>query len=220
MTHALAASIDADPMPRRPRARRHPARAGFVAMRGQARWQQACALVADQYEQSFGAQIQPDFPRYLGLAASVSGGAGDLDPGAPVAVVGARGPGEQPLFCQRYLGSDLAAVLEQRTGRTLRPAAIVELGNLALLDRRLLTPLFCHVHTWTLNQGFDWIVFCLTREVRAMLEGSGAALIELGPARPEKVGADRTLWGDYYRHSPAVMAASTHQSPFTALPWR
>lgn len=205
----VAAFAEAEPVPQPARRRPGPERTPFIAGFGSPCWQHSAALVRHQYQSRFGARIEPDFPRYLGLR--------DADRG-PLAVVGARSSAEQALFCQRYLKADLFEHLAECSGGHVRPDEVIELGNLALTQRRLLRPLLGHAHRWTLAQSFHWIVFCATREVRLSLVGTGAQLIELGPARPESAGPDLPRWGRYYTHDPMVMAARTDQSVLARAP--
>jgi len=205
----VAAFAEAEPVPKPDRHRPGPESTPFIAGFGNPCWQRSATLVRHQYQSKFGARIEPDFPRYLGLR--------DADRG-PLAVVGARSGAEQALVCQRYLETDLFEQLAECNGGHVRPNEVVELGNMALTHRRLLRPLFRHAHRWTLAQSFHWVVFCATREVRSTLTATGAQLIELGPARAEGVGSDLSRWGRYYSHDPIVMAARTDQSALARAP--
>lgn len=205
----VAAFAEAEPVPQPTRRGLDPECNPFIAGFGSPCWQRSAALVRDQYQSKFGAHVEPDFPRYIGLR--------DADR-APLAVIGARSSAEQALFCQRYLQADLFEQLTGYSGVDVRPGQVVELGNLALTHGRLLRPLFRYAHRWTLARPFLWVVFCATREVRSMLAGTGAQLIKLGPARPESVGPDLPRWGRYYTHDPIVMAARTHQSEVARAP--
>ncbi|MDT8437583.1 MAG: thermostable hemolysin [Wenzhouxiangellaceae bacterium] len=205
----VAAFAEAEPVPQQARRRIDPKRSPFIAGFGSASWQRSAALVRQQYQLKFDAHIEPDYPRYLGLRNADH---------APLAVIGVRSSAEQTLFCQRYLQTDLFERLAACSGVDVQPGQVVELGNLALTRRRLLRPLFGHAHRWTRMRPFRWLVFCATREVRLALAGTGAQLIELGPARPESIGTDLPQWGRYFTHDPIVMAARTDQSAVARAP--
>ena len=55
--------------------------------------------------------------------------------------------------------------------------------------------------------GFEWTVFTAVPALRNNFAGLGIPLLELGPARPERLRpAARAAWGRYYDCSPQVIA--------------
>lgn len=188
-----------------PTLRSEPAVAGaFVTVRHSLRWQRACALVEQQYAQCFDASPNPDFPYFLGIEDSG---------GLPSAVIGARPARGGLTFCEHYLDHDLATALTSKTGMQIARGRVVELGNLAIRSRLQLIPLMKHVQQWAIAQGYDWIVFCLTRQLRAWFEHLGIRMITLAPARADRITAGPARWGSYYQHEPLVLAARVDQAP-------
>jgi hypothetical protein len=180
----------------------HRSRRRYIAACHEPLWWAARRLVADQYLRHFHADLNPAFPRFLGL----------LDENQiPVAAVGVRFIDEAMPFCQRYVAQPLPELLMQRTGQSVPTARIAELGNLAVAGPRLLAPMFETCANWLLEQDTQWAVFCLTEELRRLLAHAGVELIDLGPARAEAVGEMIARWGSYYAHDPRVMAARVGQ---------
>lgn len=176
----------------------------FVTARDEVRWQHASDLVEQQYARCFGASPNPDYPLFLGMEDSA---------GLPLAVIGARPAGDGPTFCENYLDQDLAALLASKSDEPISRNMIVELGNLAIRSRQQLIPLMRHVQQWAIAQDFGWIVFCLTRQLRAWFEHLGIQMISLVPAGPDRIASSAAQWGSYYQHEPFVLAARVDQCP-------
>jgi hypothetical protein len=126
--------------------------------------------------------------------------------GATRGVVGYRHAGAEALFLERYLDAPVEALLAARTGRQVARAEVVEVGNLASTSCRTACHLVALLPRYLLERGQRWIVFTATDTVRALLGALGAPLIELAPARVERVATPGDDWGRYYQRDPRVMA--------------
>ncbi|HSN72901.1 MAG TPA: thermostable hemolysin, partial [Steroidobacteraceae bacterium] len=124
------------------------------------------------------------------------------------AAAGLRPADAGRLFIEQYTETSiervLAAVTGQRTGRT----RIVEVGNLATRLPGSARVLFRHLTSCLYEQGFDWVVFAGTADVRAIFRRMRIDLIPLCPADPARLGDARQDWGSYYDNQPVVMAGS------------
>src|SRR6056297_687154 len=176
----------------------------FIAERSSRQWRQAAALGEDQYALWFNASLHPDYPWFLGIKNAQ---------GLPSAVIGARLAARQPTFCERYLDQDVAEMIAAAAGSPVARNTVVELGNLAVSSRKQLIPLMLHVRRWAIAEGCDWIVFSLTRELRASFDRMGIEMLALAPARADRVGSKHKQWGSYYHHDPFVLAARVCQRP-------
>jgi len=113
---------------------------------------------------------------------------------------------EHGFFSTVYLHTPLEQALLAATGRSFRPADIMEIGSLAaarpgngfaLVDAAIA---FGRGHGKTIG------IFTATDILRRGLARAGRPPIDLGPALPERLGAEAECWGRYYDMHPHVCA--------------
>ncbi|MFZ5503630.1 MAG: thermostable hemolysin [Pseudomonadota bacterium] len=157
-------------------------------------------FIHDCFSRVYGADITRFMPRLFELLTR----RGEL-----TAAFGVRDAAETPLFLEAYLDAPIDLVLEAQLG--YRPARdkIVEVGNLAAVYpgavRWLIMALTARLH----QEGYKWVVFTATNELKNGFGRLGFRPISLAPARVERLKEeDRTGWGRYYDAQPTVMVGN------------
>lgn len=153
------------------------------------------ALIRDRYRTAHGAEPAADYPAYVSIGS----------PDAPLAVLGYRLAGPQPLFLEAYLSAPIEQLLTARLGRPVPRARVVELGDHASA-RPAATVALWREAAAALDGQADVAVAVLTAPLRAMFARLGMPLIMLAPARAEALGAAGAEWGRYYQSDPMVCA--------------
>jgi hypothetical protein len=152
--------------------------------------------IARRYARCHGAQVDVFMPRLLVAQ----------NDGRCLAAVGLRAAGAQPLFLEQYLDAPVEAAVAAGLRQPVERTQVVEIGNLAVSNRRAGQVLITLLIEALRGAGFRWLVFTATRPVRALVQGLGFPLENLAPADPSRLGAGRATWGRYYEAEPQVMA--------------
>ena len=108
------------------------------------------------------------------------------------------------LFLEHYLDRPVEQALAAATGGPVARDEVAEVGNLATAPGRgrLLIPAIArYLH----RQGYRWVVFTATRELRNALRRLRLEPLRLAPALPARLPDGGASWGSYYAHDPAVM---------------
>lgn len=157
------------------------------------------SYIRQRYQQRFGAQINDWLPTLVSVQSD----------GEILAAAGYRGAAD-PLFLERYLAAPIEEYLLDE-GALVARGRIVEAGQFAAVRPgagRLLVPLLArHLH----QQGFDWAVSTLTRELHQLFVRMGLAHQLLCTATADHLSEhERADWGTYYAHGPQVFAGRLH----------
>lgn len=120
-------------------------------------------------------------------------------------VIGMRRATEETLFLERYLAQPIDEVIRTVTGLPVSRAAIAEVGQFAVEDRRIAADFFRDLVPFLVKQEFAWVCFTGTAKVRAILQRIGfhGLAVAIGDANAVKDGGDD--WGTYYESSPLVI---------------
>lgn len=160
-----------------------------------------CA-VRDVFRAEFNAHV-PDFPNHL-IAA--------LGPNRePRAVAGLRFAADG-LFSEVYLDGSIEAVLTPIFGRRIDRTQVVEFSSLAAPEPGATLPLMVAAIRFALAAGAGYGLFTATDRLHTLLARTGLAIVDLGPARAERL-PNAAAWGDYYRHDPHVLAVAAEALP-------
>ncbi|MDP2752043.1 MAG: thermostable hemolysin [Rhodocyclaceae bacterium] len=126
--------------------------------------------------------------------------------------VGTRSAGdgahESPLFLECYLDEPIETAIRRITSRPVARQAIVEVGQLAADRPGAGTALMLHLGKSLAANGFQWMVFTATEELRGIFIRLGLPLFALASANPHRLGKEAQAWGSYYQHHPLVVCAS------------
>lgn len=157
-------------------------------------------FIHDCFDRAYGANVTSFMPRLFELVTR----RGEL-----TAAFGVRCAADEPLFLETYLDAPIDDVLEQKLG--FRPARdkIVEIGNLAAIYPGAVRWLIVALTVRLYQDGYEWVVFTGTSELKNGFHRLGLRPISLGSASIEQLSADqRAAWGSYYDTLPTVMAGS------------
>ncbi|CAN5421531.1 hypothetical protein BH09PSE4_BH09PSE4_11430 [soil metagenome] len=165
-------------------------------------------LITDRYAAMHGAQIKTDFPNYCTV--------NDLT--GPCAVLGFRSAGGGNLFLEHYLDEPVEGAVHAALGVAVSRERIVEIGAHASSRPRATITLWAQAAA-TLDGQSDVAVAVLTAPLRAMFARVGLPIVEIAPARPDRLGEQSAEWGRYYEADPVVCAGwiAAAQAPLTRL---
>jgi hypothetical protein len=126
--------------------------------------------------------------------------------GEPVSMAFGLTPAvDSPLFLENYLAESIEDILSRATGSDIDRSEIVELGNLALSDRRDLNSAFQGMAQFCHDQGYRYVVCTATRILRLIFINAGISPMYLADVCFNDVVRDGTHWGNYYRYSPQIV---------------
>lgn len=158
-------------------------------------WQAAATLIEDHFARVHGARITLPAIR-LAVATSRTG-----------ALLGAAGMRDhrQGFFSQVYLDRPLPVEIGAHANADLHDHDIIEVVSMACPAPMATLPLIEAITAEGRREGRSWGVFTATGPLLRLLRRTGAALLPLAPARPERL-ADADRWGRYYQTDPWVCA--------------
>jgi hypothetical protein len=157
-------------------------------------------FIARQFREVHGAHLSVFMPQLLALYD---------DQGAVRAAVGIRDAGVERLFLEYYLDTSV----EQAIADKAKPAGtvavreqIVEIGNLASIDRCASRALFKLLARRLSTEDFQWAVFTGCSSLHRMFAILGLETVGLGRALQSRLPLDQQTWGGYYEDNPQVVA--------------
>ena len=128
--------------------------------------------------------------------------------GEVLAALGIRSA-DSPLFLEYYLDQPIEQVLQQHDiahNQSVSREQIVEIGNLASIDRSASARLFRFLASYLMRHGFQWASFTGCARLRAMFTHAGIETVALGTALQQKLPAHLRHWGRYYQDNPCILA--------------
>ncbi len=128
--------------------------------------------------------------------------------GKVLAALGIR-PASETLFLEYYLDQPietLIANLPLTSDRPVQRDRLVEIGNLASIDRNASLRLFRFLATYLIEQGFEWACFTGGETLRRIFALIGIETVSLGKASQERLPAGDRHWGRYYDDNPCILA--------------
>jgi len=154
-------------------------------------------FIAARFDQSFDARIETFTPRLFTMRDRR---------GSICGAFGLRSTSCR-LFVEQYLPVPVETALALLGHSGVERRSIVEVGHFSGTFpgamRAMILLLAAHLH----DEGFEWVVFSGTRDLRNSFMRIGLHPACLQPARIESLAADRrAAWGHYYDHAPQVMA--------------
>jgi len=158
------------------------------------------SFIARQFHKVHGAHISIFMPQLLALFD---------DQGAVRAAVGMRDAGVERLFLEYYLDTSVEQAIADKAkpvGSVAVREQIVEIGNLASIDRRASRSLFKLLACRLAAEGFQWAVFTGCSSLQRMFATLGIETVGLGRALQSRLPVDQQTWGGYYEDNPQVVA--------------
>ncbi len=157
-------------------------------------------FIGRRFFEAHGARIS----RYMPVLLALFDSAGEV-----LAAVGIRDAGNEALFLEYYLDSPVERAIATRSGRILLPPerdSIVEIGNLASIDRRASRELFALLAAYLNLKGYEWAVFTGCSSLHRMFDTLGIETFALGRALQSRLPVEQQTWGSYYEDNPMVVA--------------
>ena len=155
------------------------------------------AFIARRFLEVHGARITEFMPQLLALFD---------DQGEVRAAVGMRDAGQHRLFLEYYLDNPVESLIQQRTGVAAEREQVVEIGNLASIDRRASRKLFRVLAQRLHAEHFEWAVFTGCGSLHRMFATIGIETVGLGRALQSRLPVELQTWGGYYEDNPQVVA--------------
>jgi hypothetical protein len=126
-----------------------------------------------------------------------------------LAAVGIRSADMDALFLEHYLNTPVEQAISSNAGRATsipQRDRIVEIGNLASIDRRASRSLFKALADLLNAENFEWAVFTGCSSLQRMFKILGIETVSLGRALQSRLPVEQQTWGGYYEDSPRVVA--------------
>ena len=156
-------------------------------------------FIRQRFAEHYGARVRHFMPCLLGLHG---------DNGEVQGAVGLRSAQRRPLFLERYLDEPIELAVARRSGRPVPREEIVEVGNLAAFGSASARLLIVALTDLLVAQGFQWVVFTGTAMLLNSFTRLGLCPLPLGPADPQRMGAELADWGNYYAGQPQLMGGA------------
>ncbi|HEY8118600.1 MAG TPA: thermostable hemolysin [Methylophilaceae bacterium] len=155
-------------------------------------------FIRERFSATHGACINIFMPRLLSLRTIHD---------EMIAAIGLRAAIDGRLFLETYLNRPIESLLQERLGVAIGREEIIEVGNLSTLYPGAARWLIVAVTALLKTEGYKWVVFTGTPTLRNGFHRLGLRPVELGKATIHHLPAhERAMWGNYYDHSPMVMA--------------
>jgi hypothetical protein len=157
-------------------------------------------FIAQRFLDMHGARISSFMPLLIALLS---------EDGKILAAVGIRSAASEALFLEHYLDTSVQqAILSNARRAMLAPQRdrIVEIGNLASIDRHASRKLFKVLAGLLQAENFEWAVFTGCSSLHRMFKTMGIETIGLGRALQSRLPVDQQTWGGYYEDNPQVVA--------------
>jgi hypothetical protein len=157
------------------------------------------AFIAQRFLEVHGALITAFMPQMLALFD---------DQGAVRAAVGMRDASLERLFLEYYLDTSVEQTIARKadTGGVAARERIVEIGNLASIDRLASRNLFKLLARRLSAEDYQWAVFTGCSSLQRMFATLGIETVSLGRALQSRLPVDQQTWGGYYEDNPQVVA--------------
>ena len=157
-------------------------------------------FIAQRFSEVHGARLSVFMPVLIALF-------GEND--EILAAVGIRSAATEVLFLEYYLDTSIEQSIACNANQLMvvpERDRIVEIGNLASIDRRASRKLFKILAGLLHAENFEWAVFTGCTSLHRMFSTLGIETIDLGRALQSRLPVDQQTWGGYYEDSPRVVA--------------
>lgn len=152
--------------------------------------------IARRYSLAFDAQLDRFMPTFMAL----------MDNTKIKSLCGYRVASDEALFLEQYLDDSVDVLLEQVSGQSVTRDCLIEFGQLASFSKGFSALHFLLMTEKLVAQGYQWCVFTATDPLYAMMCRLELETIILAEADPARVANAETIWGNYYRYQPRIVA--------------
>jgi hypothetical protein len=157
-------------------------------------------FIAQRFLDMHGARIFSFMPLLIALLS---------EDGKILAAVGIRSAASEVLFLEHYFDTSVEQVISNNAGSAMltpQRDRIVEIGNLASIDRRASRKLFKVLAGLLRAESFEWAVFTGCSSLHHLFKTLDIETIGLGRALQSRLPVDQQTWGGYYEDNPQVVA--------------
>ena len=183
-------------------------------------YEQAVGLVQDQYRAHFGAELNYFYPKIFCFVCHSS----------VVACAGIKPAASGDLLLECYLDMPVDRQISRATGFPVSRQHIVEIGGLAVVNKKHLAPFMMALAPALSNLGFTKVACTVTRSVRCYLRKLNVETLLLAKAQPDRISNDNSSadecnvtrntaevnkkndWGSYYDCRPVVLAGDINRT--------
>lgn len=126
--------------------------------------------------------------------------------GSLLAAVGVRNAAVEPLFLEDYLDVPVDRLIPAAT--VPERSRVAEIAHLAGVEAGVSRFLFPALTVWLKEQGYEWVAFTGTDQLRNSFQRLGIDIHAVAEADPARLADGGSGWGRYYDNHPMVMVAS------------
>jgi len=157
------------------------------------------AFIAARFYVAHNAQITSFMPKLLALFDQT---------GAIKAAIGVRAANHDDLFLEHYFDQSIEQVIGEKVNSgqsNIDRSQVVEVGNLASVDRFASRRLFEMLALFLIKNRFQWVVFTGCQSLRQIFKRMRLELLALGEAKESRLPESLGSWGSYYHDNPQVL---------------
>lgn len=132
------------------------------------------------------------------------------------AVVGIRPGNNGDFFLEQYIEKPIEQKAAEIICQPITRSSIVEIGNLAALQRGTSQLLFIILNASLQQAKYQWLMFTATPEVKKLIGRLNCHPHSITEAAPEKLIDKKSNWGRYYNTHPEVMLLSINEAMIAA----
>jgi len=112
----------------------------------------------------------------------------------------------KPMFLEQYLDDKAESVISRLVNHDVGRDKIAEIGNLTSSYPGSSQMLFILIVSILYKLGINWALFTATEQVQSMVSALDIEFLDVCEARSERLAADSSSWGSYYKNQPKVIA--------------
>lgn len=158
------------------------------------------AFIQKRFDRVHTAEIS----QYMPTLIAISNHRGDIQ-----AALGLTNAATGPLFVEHYLDDPIEQAILHRSGEkddALSRNKIVEIGNLASINRKASQQLFRLLAEILIDNGMQWATFTGCASLRHTFSKLGLETFKLCDANQQCLPLNQQNWGSYYQGNPEVHA--------------
>ncbi len=159
-------------------------------------------FIADSFQNHFDAKLNNFFPLILTIRRIKNNGL--------IAAVGIRCAKKERLFSECYLDDSIEQTIVKLESTLTSRGKIAELGNFVVKNRSDIKQVIPVLGQFIKTLNVDWVIYTLTRPIKAYFHKLGIELNHIVDADVLKVNGAAKDWGRYYNFKPAVYYSSVN----------
>ncbi len=162
------------------------------------------SFIATSYLTHFDATLNSFFPLILTIR--------NINSNELIAAVGIRCAQKEQLFSECYLDDSIEQTIVKLESTLTSRGKIAELGNFVVKSRSDIKHVIPVLGKFIKTLNVDWVIYTLTRPIKAYFHKLGIELNHIKDADISKVNGAAKDWGRYYNFKPAVYYSSVNKN--------